>query len=228
MVVYIDLVILSTIVIDYIFLKLISIVWNEKIKIHRLMLGLLLSVMMVLSFIFPLRSLMYFRYYIGLVTIFVVFNNKTCKDYIFKVIAYYMLNIIFIGIIVILNINNVMLLIIPLMLVVILWLIDNYKKYSINEISNIYYVKINNHIYKGYIDTGNSIYYKGLPVVILNNKYNKNLYRKVDNIYIVSLSDTYIDIYEGPPIIIGNVEYIVYFTFSNHIHYDVILHRDCR
>ena len=45
MVIYIDLVIISTIITDYSIIKIMAEVWNEKVKFIKLLVGLFISVL---------------------------------------------------------------------------------------------------------------------------------------------------------------------------------------
>lgn len=227
MIVYLDLIIISTIIVDFTFLKIIGIIWNEKIKIFRLICGLLINIILILSFIFPFKDLIYLRYIIGTFIILVVFEIKSIKDYFIKVITYYILNIMYIGIIAIFNIKDIYILIVSLIIVSLLWLVQNYKIITIKEVSHLYNIKIGKELYKGYLDTGNCVYYEGIPVVLMNYKHYSRIYKRIGSTKVVGINYSIIDIYDGPPLRCGNSEYIVYYTFTNNINYDLILHRDC-
>lgn len=227
MIVYLDLVILSTIIVDLSFIRLISIIWKEKLKLYRLVLGLIINILFVLAFIFPFKDLILLRYLIGFIIILVIFELKSVKDYIIKVITYYILNILFIGVLAIFNIKDIYILVVSLIIVIILWVIENYKYITIKETINIKHIRIGKNIYKGYIDTGNTIYYNGIPVVLIKYKYYNRSFKYLGSTKVVGITYSNIDIYEGPPIKCDNSEYIVYYSFNNNINYDVILHRDC-
>lgn len=229
MIVYIDLIIISTVITDYAILKIIKEVWKEKIKIYRLILSLLVSIINIFLFIFPFKHLIILRYFSGILIPTICFKYKTLKDMIIKIVTYYILNIFYIGTIIVFNITSFMMLLLALLFVVVSYLIESYRYITINENKYIYKVVIEQDIYNAYLDTGNMMYYDGIPVVIICNKYfNSNIYKYISYMKVSSVgNNSLIDIYSGPPIKVDNNEYIVYYTFNN-INYDIILHKDIR
>lgn len=229
MVVYIDLLIISTIITDYSIIKIIKEIWKEKIKIYKLVISLFISVINVLLFIFPLKNFIIFRYISGIFIPIICFNHKTIKDTIIKIVTYYTLNIFYIGTIIVFNITSYFMLPLALIFVIVSYIIENYKNITISDNEYIYEVVINKEKYKAYLDTGNMMYYNGIPVVIMSNKiFNMDIYKYISKMSVTSVGiKAYIDIYEGPPIKIDNYEYNVYFTFNN-IEFDIILHKDCK
>lgn len=229
MIVYIDLVLIATFITDYTILKTISMVWKEKIIIYRFIIALMFSLMNVLLFIFPFKHLMIIRYFIGILIVLIAYPIKSIKDIIIKIIIYYLLNIAFIGTIVIFKVNNFMMLFISLLFVVISWIIENYKGVVINENKNTYKIKINSVILKAYLDTGNTVYYQGIPVIFINDKYRNTFsLTAVGILQIQGINGTSkVAIYDGDPILINGNSIIVKYAFMNIENYDVLLHRDC-
>lgn len=229
MIVYIDLVIISTVITDYAILKIIKEIWHEKIKVYKLILSLLTSILNIFLFIFPFRKLMLLRYFSGIIVPIVCFNYKTLKDTIIKVVTYYILNIFYIGTIITFNISSYFMLFPALLFVVSSYIVENFKNISIKDNEYIYKVVINSKIYTAYLDTGNMMYYNGIPIVLICNKYfNNDIYKYISSIKVSTVNGrSEIDIYNGPPLKIDDNEYIVYYTFNN-IEYDIILHKDCR
>lgn len=229
MIVYLDLVLIATLITDYVILKTISMVWKEKIIIYRFIIALIFSLINVLLFIFPFKHLMIIRYFIGIVIVIIAYPIKSIKDIIIKIIIYYLLNIAFIGTIVIFKVNNFMMLFISLLFVIISWIIENYKGVVINENKNTYKIKINSVTLKAYLDTGNTVYYQGIPVVFINDKYQQIFnFIKTGILQIQGINGTSkVTIYDGAPILINGNSVIVKYAFTNIENYDVLLHRDC-
>lgn len=223
MIVYLDLVILATIIVNFAFIKTIYLIFHEKIKIFKLILGLILSVLSLLLFIMPL-SIYNLRYFIGIIIGLVSFNYDNLQNYIIKIALFYLLNMAFIGSLVVFNIHNILIMIIALLYTLILFIIENYKKTN----KNIYYqVIINNKKLNAILDTGNETYYKGVPVVFIKLNFKDNSFIKIGELEIKNvLTNNVIDIYKGPNLIIKNKTINTYYAFTNNIQYDLILHQE--
>lgn len=225
MIVYLDLVIISTIIVNYAFIKTISLIFKEKMNIIRIILGLILSVLSLLLFILP-SSIYNLRYFVGIIIGIVSFKYDNIQNFIIKIALFYLLNMAFIGTLVIFNIHNIILMLIALLYVLILFILENYKKYN----SNIYHqVKINNILINAILDTGNETYYQGVPIVFIKNKYFNNEFKLIGSLAINNVNSIdIINIYDGPLIktINNEKEMKVYYAFSDTIQYDLILHQE--
>ena len=60
MIVYLDLVIISTIIVNFAFIKLISVIFNEKINIIRVIIGLTLCIISLFLFIMLINATLNF------------------------------------------------------------------------------------------------------------------------------------------------------------------------
>lgn len=225
MIVYLDLVIISTIIVNYAFIKTISLIFKEKMNIIKIILGLILSVLSLLLFILP-SSIYNLRYFVGIIIGIVSFKYDNIQNFIIKIALFYLLNMAFIGTLVIFNIHNIILMLIALLYVLILFILENYKKYN----SNIYHqVKINNILINAILDTGNETYYQGVPIVFIKNKYFNNEFKLIGSLAINNVNSIdIINIYDGPLIktINNEKEMKVYYAFSDTIQYDLILHQE--
>lgn len=228
MVVYLDLVLVSTLIVDYAILKTICLVWKEKIIIYRFILALMISLGSILLFIFPFKHLMIARYFVGIIIVLVAYPYKSIKDIIIKIIIYYLLNIAFIGVIVIFKVRNLAMLFVALLFVIVSWIIENYKGVTINENKHIYRVNIKNINLKAYLDTGNTAYYQGIPLVFIDSKYQYKLDMiQIGNMEVDGIGgSSNITVYDGPPVNIGKTSLIVKYAFTRLTNYDVLLHRD--
>lgn len=226
MVVYLDLVILSALLADYAILKTISVVFKEKVIVWRFIVALIFSTINLLLFLFPLKHFMVLRYLSGIVIVFIAYPFHSIQDKIIRIVVFYFLNIAFIGTIVIFKIRNIMMLGVALLYVIVCWIIENYKNVSINENQQTYSVKIGDKKLKGYLDTGNTVYHQGIPVIFLNDKYYLySIFKKIDEMKIQGIQgESKMDIYNGPLLFIGKESYIVHYAFSNIGKWDVLLH----
>lgn len=229
MIIYLDLVIISTIVVDYAILRTIALILKIQIKWYKFFLSILISIINIFLFIFPLKHFVILRYFSGFLIIFFAFPNKSLQTYIIETVMYYLLNICFIGTIIIFKIQSLKMLIVALLFVIFSKIVESYKKYIINENQLLLKVKIDKRIFSGFLDTGNMTYYKGIPLVFINTKYSKKLnFKKVGNLFIETIAESkYIVVYSGPPLKIKYTSLIVYYAFMDKIQYDLILHRDC-
>lgn len=225
MIVYLDLVIISTIVVNYAFIKTITLIFKEKIKIIRIVLGLILSVLSLLLFILP-SSIYNLRYFVGIIIGIVSFQYDNIQNFIIKIALFYLLNMAFIGTLVIFNIHSIILMLVALLYVLILFILENYKKYN----DNIYHqIKINNILINAILDTGNETYYQGVPVVFIKNKYFNNKFQLLGSLTINNVTSIdIINIYNGPNIKTkdNKKEMKVYYAFTDTIQYDLILHQE--
>ncbi|MBQ2892426.1 MAG: sigma-E processing peptidase SpoIIGA [Bacilli bacterium] len=219
-IVYLDLVILLTLVINFLFIKMVSILLKEKIKLIRLIIALLISVLSIFLFIVPIKYIYNLRYFIGILIGVVAFKEK--KHKLLGISIIYLINLTFIGTLVVFHIQNYWLLIGGALLLIFVYLFEHFYL-IINKHNLTYNVVINNQKYIGFLDTGNKIVYKNQLVVFLNSKYYSSEYIYDGNILIDVISGkTCIDIYAGPNLFIDNIKYEVYYSFSD-IKYDVLL-----
>lgn len=223
MIIYWDLVILTNIIIDYAFLKTIAVIFNEKIKIVRLILGLLIGSFSLLLFLMPIKYLYNLRYIMGILMGMIVYKVNKPKKRFLMIISFYIINLVFIGSLVIFEVNSLFFLLITMFYVIIITMIEKILMKKIKKETK-YLVKINNQILKGLLDTGNNCYYLNKPVVFLDNKYYNDCFYFISCLEInVINSKEIIKIYSGPRISINNSIYEVYYSFSNIEEYDIIL-----
>lgn len=230
MVVYLDLVILTMVFSDYAILKTIAIIFKEKAKILRFIFAILFCVISLILFIFPIKKMLFLRYFVGIPIVFIAYPFKNYKDFIIKVVTYYLLNIAFIGSIIVFKIKNMYMLFVALLYVLVSKIIESYQNIIINENNLTYKVRVSNYKLLGYLDTGNITYYNGLPVVFIKDIYKSSvLFIKKGEINLKGINGSNkVDVYEGPPLYINRSSQIVYYVFNSMIDYDIILNRDCK
>lgn len=222
MIIYIDLIIISTIFVNYLFIKTINIIFKEKTSFIRLIVSLLVSVLSLALYLLPYKTYFVIRYFIGIIIGIIAFKNNNPKSKIIKIIIFYILNMSFIGTLVVFKIKNIIPMILSVIYIILLYLIQNYKEVFKNEY--IYKVKINKKTYKGYMDTGNTSTYKSIPIIYINKKYQTKEFKKIASTYISTISSNIsIDIYEGDYLIYNKKKYNVYYSFTDNITYDLLL-----
>lgn len=229
MIVYIDIVILSMILVDYAILKVIAIIYKDKVLKARFILAIIFSIGSLFLFLFPLKKVMILRYFVGILIVIVAYPYKNYKELILKIVSFYLLNIAFIGTITIFKIKNIFMLFLALLFVLLIRIIESYQNVAINDNIFTYKVKIGELKLNAYLDTGNLTYYKGIPVVFIKDKYKLDKsFIKLGEIELKGINSCTIEnVYEGPPLYINNTSEIVYYIFNSMINYDVILNRDC-
>lgn len=222
MIIYIDLIIISTIFVNYLFIKTINIMFKEKTSYIRLIVSLLVSVLSLALYLLPYKTYFVIRYFIGIIIGIIAFKNNNPKSKIIKIIIFYILNMSFIGTLVVFKIKNIIPMILSVIYIILLYLIQNYKEVFKNEY--IYKVKINKKTYKGYMDTGNTSTYKSIPIIYINKKYQTKEFKIIASTYISTISSNIlIDIYEGDYLIYNKKKYNVYYSFTDNITYDLLL-----
>ena len=168
-VVYLDLVILSTLMINYLFIKAISIFLKKRLTFIRMFFALLISVGSLLLFLVPLKYIYNLRYFIGIVIGAVAFKGKENK--LLSISILYLLNLCFVGTLVVFRIDNYTLLFISSLLVILIYSIQFMMKKMINNKSLEYNVLICDKSYVGYLDSGNKARYQGKPIIFINKNY---------------------------------------------------------
>jgi hypothetical protein len=225
-IVYVDLVIGSTLVVNYSLLKTIKLIFKEKNNILRMGLALLASVASLGFFFVSNPYLVCLRYFYGILIAAIAFDWHNKKEAIMKTVIFYLMNFAFVGTLEVFNIQNSWLILIALMYIVFLILVESFKKIVINPNCLAYDVSIRGtHLsLRGFLDTGNQSAYEGIPIVYLNQKYQTDKFRYVSTHVISTINgDVAISLYEGPEIIINKKIFPVYYAFIGLKDYDVLL-----
>ncbi len=223
MIVYLDLFILATIVVNYAFIKTIALIYKEKLKPIRVTFALILSLVMLFLFLLPYKIYFVIRYFMGIIIALTAFDSSDVKKLIIKTTIFYLLNLSFIGCLIVLNVRSVSMMFVTMIYIIFLYLIQSYQQ----ENKVIKEIRIGNLNLKGFYDTGNITSYNNIPIVFINQKYFSYEFKELDNIYINTVEGPHlINIYIGPKLIINKIEKEVYYSFSKHIKYDVVLNKE--
>lgn len=221
MIVYLDLVILSTILVNTLIIMGIECIFNSHINIIRIIISDVLSVLFLGLYLIPIYEFIWVRYLVGILIGMFSFNKCNIKNKVIKVALYYMFNITLVGVLEIFNIRNMGLLIVSVIFIISLGIIISFR--NVDELC----VKINNKYFNALYDSGNYSFYNGVPVVYLNNKYFSDDYMFIDKLLVETINGkTFINIYAGPVFKLNNKVYNVYYAFSDIDGFDVILHKD--
>lgn len=223
MIVYIDLVIISTIIVNCLIISGVSVIFNSSINIIRLIVSSICSVLLLFLFINQIGKYGFIRYILGIPLGILSFKEKDLLRKVSKITLYYLMNLTFIGTLYVFNIKSFLFIIISSILTIVLYLFESVRNKNIIECI------IDNNTYNSLYDSGNSSYYNNIPIIYIDSKYKNNNYTFIDTIRVEHIGGySIIDIYEGSNIIIGRKNYKCYYGFSTLNGYDLLLHKDMR
>lgn len=182
MIIYVDLVFLLNIFLDFFLLMGVSVILTRNVKIKRIIFGSIIGGLSTFMLFISINGLISFilKIILGLLMVLTTFGYHNIK-YTFNNLFYlYTLSFIVGGVMYLLmdnNYYNYVILIIGFIIVLYLY-IKMIKRYQINYV-NYYKVKIiiKGKLYDvvGYLDTGNKLVYHNKPVIILDKKIKYNL-----------------------------------------------------
>lgn len=221
MVIYLDLVILSTIVVNTLIILGIECIFNSRVSIVRIIISNVLSVLCLSLYILPIGKFIFIRYLMGILIGIFSFNKCRKENKIIKISLYYLFNISLVGILEIFNIRNMVLLVTATIFIVCLGIVISFRN------KDEYVIKLNGKYLNALYDSGNYTFYNGVPVVYLDLKHFNDDYKFVSKITVEVINGkSDVDIFMGPMLRINNKEYFCYFSFSSLNGIDVILHKD--
>ena len=131
-VVYLDLVIISTILVNYLFIVSIGYLIGERTSFIRICFGLLISVMSLFLYIVPIKYIYNLRYFIGL--LIGIVSYKKGKNKVLGITFMYLINLGFIGSLVVFQITSIILLVVVAGLIVLMHTIIHFTKPVIKPI----------------------------------------------------------------------------------------------
>lgn len=223
MVIYWDLVLIINVIVDYAFLKTIAIIFKEEIKWYRALIAILLGSGSLLLFFIPIKYLYNIRYVIGILMGMVAYKCLNPMKRFLMIISFYIINLIFVGSLIIFEVQNTFFLLLMMFLVIILTVMEKILNKKIKN--ELYCVKIQNRKLKVLLDTGNNSYYLNKPIIFLDNRLLNNEYQIIGKIEIMTISGKQlIEVYQGPNIQINNQIKDVFYSFCKLDNYDAILH----
>ncbi|MCI6014809.1 MAG: sigma-E processing peptidase SpoIIGA [Coprobacillus sp.] len=152
--------------------------YKQKVKKISIIIPSVISSLFIPLFFINYIFLKIFRVCGGLIMYLFMSKRNTIKEKIIKATTYYLLNFAFIGILKVFDIQKWFLLLFAILVLVLIFFIQNNKKYYIFNESCKYNVIVKNDKkiieLNGFLDTGNKAMYKGIPICFVNEKYKKS------------------------------------------------------
>ena len=194
MTIYVDLVFLLNVFLDFILLMSVSVILTRNAKVSRIILGSIVGGVSTLLLFINLSSItsLFLKLLLGLLMVLTTFGYKSIK-YTFNNLFYlYTLSFSVGGVMYLLmekGFYNYVILIIGFIIVLFMYIkqIKNYQNNYSNYYSVELYFKNKKYLLTGYLDTGNKLYdsYKHRPVIITSKKIN---YKLEEIIYVPYIS----------------------------------------
>ena len=194
MTIYVDLVFLLNVFLDFILLMSVSVILTRNAKVSRIILGSIIGGVSTLLLFINLSSItsLFLKLLLGLLMVLTTFGYKSIK-YTFNNLFYlYTLSFSVGGVMYLLmekGFYNYVILIIGFIIVLFMYIkqIKNYQNNYSNYYSVELYFKNKKYLLTGYLDTGNKLYdsYKHRPVIITSKKIN---YKLEEIIYVPYIS----------------------------------------
>lgn len=191
MIIYLDIIIFLNFIVNYCFMKLIYMLFNEKISIIRLILSSVIAVLLLYCFFLDYLIFNLVKLFGGILLILISFKFTDYKRFIIMSSMYYILQFSFIGILQVFNIKGITCLVF-LLLICLLILIYSKRRNIYKEKTYKVIIDINKNHYEldGFVDTGNVASYLDKPIIFLDYKYyNKNF--KVYNTMLIKTVNDY-------------------------------------
>ena len=209
---YVDIVIILTLIVNYFFFEVIGLLTNMPFKLYRILSALLIAVASLGMFFIPIKYLYNLRYLMGIGIIFVAFPFMNIYHKILEIVLYYFLNFAFIGIISSTNQHNIVMLGVALVMVIILLIIAFQTKKM--NISNRCFIQLGKKTCIGFWDSGNTSVDNDVPIVFLDTSLYTSEYQFLKEIELTTIKgiDSY-KIYDGPSLRIGKNKYKVRYCF---------------
>ncbi|MBR2833801.1 MAG: sigma-E processing peptidase SpoIIGA [Bacilli bacterium] len=193
--VYIDLLLFLNFAFDFVLLLATSIILKRNVKFFNIMLGAFIGSLSVVVLFLNINrlQLLLIKVYLSIIMCLVTFNHKDFKYTIVNITTFYLVSILLGGFLYLLNIEftskqkglifynnglNINTIIIFIISPVILYIYIKQSKYLTKKLKNYFNVdlKIGKVTYSltGYLDTGNTLTFKGKPVILINKKIKTN------------------------------------------------------
>lgn len=227
MVIYIEIFLLVNIIISLITLIIIHEVTYIKYS-KLIIIGQIINIIYLLFFIYNYRLANYIKYLIPFFIIILSFKTNI-YTYIKVTLIYYLLSFLYGGVGTLISISGnlkyFIILIICVSFFIVIYLFFKKKRIDVFYILKFNFLNKEYNV-KVFLDTGCSIFYKGKPVIILNNKYQFNIY-PIDKIKISGIKDEILDLYYIDLVSINKKQMSLYCVFLDMdyegiIGYDVL------
>ncbi len=175
MIIYLDILIILNFIVNYCFMKLIYIIFHEKIKTIRLIISSSVSIILLFSFFTNYIIFTIIKIFGGVLLVFISFNYSNHKRFIIMTSLYYLLQFSFIGVLNIFNVHGCSIFAF-LLLICLLIIIYSQKSHIYDKKTYKVIIKLVDEIIEidGFLDTGNMACYYDKPIIFLDKKYYSN------------------------------------------------------
>ena len=181
MIIYIDLVFLLNILLDFILLMSVSVILTRNTNVKRIILGSIVGGLSTLLLFININNLI-IKIILGILMVLVTFGYHNLKYTLNNLFYLYTLSFSVGGVMYLLMDNlyyNYLILVLGFIIVLVLYIkmIKNYQTSFTNYYKVEIFIKNKKYLLTGYLDTGNKLYdtYKHRPVVIISKKIKYNL-----------------------------------------------------
>ena len=175
MVIYLDLILLSNFLINFLFLSFIEKLFNDKIKYLRITIASVIGSLFVLVYFTDYIYLFICKLIGGILITIIGLVNITKSKQIIKICLFYALNFAFVGFLQSFKINDWYLLLVAIIVILGLFVFENSRKYFIfiNRCKYNVIVLFENCVLslESFLDTGNECFYNNTPVIFINQRY---------------------------------------------------------
>ena len=189
MTIYVDGILFLNFFIDFLLLLATSVVLKRNIRLFNVVLGAFLGSLSTLVLFFKINSIQLFiiKIYLSIIMNLVSFYYKDLKYTLVNIVTFYLISILFGGFLYLLNIEfsykqtgymfynsgmSINVLILFIIAPVILYVYIRQSRFYAKKVSNYYKVNlfVDGKVFKlnGFLDTGNTLTFKGKPVIITN------------------------------------------------------------
>ena len=228
MIVYLDLILITNFVVNFVFLSLVDLLFCEKKKLFKTIFSSIVASLLVGSFILNYHLFLFIKVVGGMIISLLCYSVKDFKKFLLKVLSFYIINFFFIGLISSYKINKDYLLLVFLILTFILFVLQNNKKIYIIERMNSYNVEIYFSKYKikvlGMFDSGNLSKYHNLPIIFINSKYYNDKLKIDGTTFIETVNGTSIlHVFHPQRVVIDEKNYNCYVAFVDIKNTDCLL-----
>lgn len=198
MTIYLDILIALNFIVNYCFVKIIYLLFNEKVNLFRIILSSLLAIILLFSFLFNYIIFNIVKIIGGVLIIFIAFKYTNKKRFIIMTTLYYLLQFSFIGVLSIFNVKGCSVFVF-LLLICLLMIIYSKKCNIYNEKTYKVIIKLVKETIEleGFLDTGNTACYYEKPIIFLDYQYYNNKLQVCNTIKIKTINDEqYINCYK--------------------------------
>lgn len=194
MIIYLDLIMISNFIIEFMFLFILEKIYDGNVKYWRIIIASLIGSFSLVLFFYNYIFYTIFKIIGGFLIGMIAFSSISKSKQLIKISSFYALNFAFVGFLKSFNINAWYLLIVSVIAILGLFILESNKKYFIflNRCTYNVIVTFNNRRLevKGFLDTGNECYCDYIPVIFLDEKFKESGLQPVNHLLINTANGT--------------------------------------